>query len=64
MSTPTDTPKSSYAAAGVDIAAGEEAVERIKPYAERASWPEVMGGIGGFAGLFQLKLDRWREPVL
>jgi phosphoribosylformylglycinamidine cyclo-ligase len=64
VSTPTDTPRSSYAAAGVDIAAGEEAVERIKPYAQAAQRPEVLGGIGGFAGLFQLKLDRWTEPVL
>jgi len=64
VSTPTETPKSSYAAAGVDIAAGEEAVERLKPYAEQATRPEVMGGIGGFAGLFKLKLDRWHEPVL
>ncbi|WP_286899963.1 phosphoribosylformylglycinamidine cyclo-ligase [Thermocrispum sp.] len=64
MSTPTDASRSTYAAAGVDIAAGEEAVERIKPYAQRATRPEVLGGLGGFAGLFQLKLDRWTEPVL
>jgi len=48
----------------VDIAAGEEAVARLKPYAAKASRPEVLGGIGGFAGLFELKLDRWSEPVL
>lgn len=53
-----------YAAAGVNIEAGEEAVEQLKPWAEKAQRPEVMGGIGGFAGLFKLKLDRWREPVL
>jgi phosphoribosylformylglycinamidine cyclo-ligase len=64
VSTPTDASRSTYAAAGVDIAAGEEAVERIKPYAQRATRPEVLGGLGGFAGLFQLKLDRWTEPVL
>jgi phosphoribosylformylglycinamidine cyclo-ligase len=57
-------PRPSYAAAGVDIAAGEQAVELIKPYAAATSRPEVLGGIGGFAGLFQLKLDRWTEPVL
>jgi len=59
-----ETPKATYAAAGVDIAAGDAAVERLRPYAERATRPEVMGGIGGFAGLFRMKLDRWREPVL
>jgi len=53
-----------YAAAGVDIEAGDEAVELIKPHAKRASRPEVLGGVGGFAGLFALKLDRWQEPVL
>ena len=53
-----------YAAAGVDIEAGERAVAQLRPHAERASRPEVLGGIGGFVGLFQLKLDRWREPVL
>lgn len=59
-----DNSKATYAAAGVDIAAGEEAVEKLKPYAAKASRPEVLGGIGGFAGLFELKLDRWTEPVL
>jgi phosphoribosylformylglycinamidine cyclo-ligase len=53
-----------YAAAGVDIDAGEQAVELLKPHARRASRPEVLGGVGGFAGLFALKLDRWKEPVL
>jgi phosphoribosylformylglycinamidine cyclo-ligase len=59
-----DSPHATYAAAGVNIEAGEEAVERLKPFAEKASRPEVLGGIGGFAGLFKLKLDRWKEPVL
>ncbi len=54
----------SYAAAGVDIEAGERAVDALRPLAEKASRPEVLGGIGGFAGLFALKLDRYREPVL
>ncbi|MTD58065.1 phosphoribosylformylglycinamidine cyclo-ligase [Amycolatopsis pithecellobii] len=53
-----------YAAAGVDIDAGDEAVELLKPHAERTSRPEVLGGVGGFAGLFALKLDRWKEPIL
>ena len=56
--------RASYAAAGVDIEAGEEAVERLKPWAEKATRPEVLGGIGGFAGLFKLKSGRYKEPVL
>jgi phosphoribosylformylglycinamidine cyclo-ligase len=54
----------SYAAAGVDIAAGEEAVDRLRPWAGKASRPEVLSEIGAFAGLFRLRLDRWRDPVL
>jgi phosphoribosylformylglycinamidine cyclo-ligase len=53
-----------YAAAGVSIEAGDEAVEKLKPWAAKAVRPEVMGGIGGFAGLFKLRLDRWKEPIL
>ncbi|SFA75454.1 phosphoribosylformylglycinamidine cyclo-ligase [Amycolatopsis marina] len=60
----SESTSATYAAAGVDIDAGDEAVELLKPHAERASRPEVMGGVGGFAGLFNLKLDRWTEPVL
>ena len=54
----------SYASAGVDIEAGERAVDALRPYAEKASRPEVLGGIGGFAGLFALKIGRYTEPVL
>lgn len=53
-----------YADAGVHIEAGEEAVEQMRPWAQQATRPEVLGSLGGFAGLFQLKLDRWTEPVL
>jgi phosphoribosylformylglycinamidine cyclo-ligase len=60
----SESTSATYAAAGVDIDAGDEAVELLKPHAERATRPEVMGGVGGFAGLFNLKLDRWTEPVL
>jgi phosphoribosylformylglycinamidine cyclo-ligase len=64
VTTQSDHQNASYAAAGVDIAAGEAAVEQLKPHAARATRAEVLGGIGGFAGLFELKLDRWTEPVL
>lgn len=53
----------SYAAAGVDIEAGDRAVELFKPHAKRATRPEVLGGLGGFSGLFALK-PGYREPVL
>src|SRR3954463_6850833 len=53
----------SYASAGVDIEAGDRAVERFKPLATKATRPEVRGGLGGFAGLFAISGD-YREPVL
>jgi phosphoribosylformylglycinamidine cyclo-ligase len=53
----------SYASAGVDIEAGDRAVELLKPLAKKATRPEVRGGIGGFAGLFALR-GGYREPVL
>src|SRR5690606_26649903 len=53
----------SYAAAGVDIEAGDRAVELFAPLARKASRPEVQGGLGGFAGLFALK-DGYKEPLL
>ncbi|MGI8696500.1 MAG: phosphoribosylformylglycinamidine cyclo-ligase [Mycobacteriales bacterium] len=61
----TDEPRpATYADSGVDIGAGERAVELMRPWVEKASRPEVIGGIGGFAGLFELDLSRWRHPVL
>jgi phosphoribosylformylglycinamidine cyclo-ligase len=53
-----------YEGSGVSIAAGEAAVDLIKPYTEKTARPEVMGGIGGFASLFRLPTDRYRQPVL
>jgi phosphoribosylformylglycinamidine cyclo-ligase len=54
-----------YAAAGVDIAAGERAVELMKASVARAQRPEVVGGIGGFAGLFDAHaLTTYRRPLL
>ena len=49
---------SSYAAAGVDIEAGDRAVELLKSRVARTSRPEVVGGLGGFAGLFRLDTSR------
>ena len=52
-----------YRAAGVDIEAGDEAVRRIAPLARATFRPEVLGGIGGFAGFVQVPAG-YREPVL
>jgi phosphoribosylformylglycinamidine cyclo-ligase len=54
----------SYAAAGVDIAAGDRAVELMKSSVKRTVRPEVLGGLGGFAGLFALDLAKYPQPVL
>ena len=53
-----------YAGSGVSIAAGEAAVDLMKPYTRKTHRAEVIGGIGGFASLFRLPLHRYREPVL
>ena len=55
---------SSYAAAGVDIEAGDRAVELMKSKVVRATRPEVVGGLGGFAGLFRLDTAKYRDPLL
>ena len=52
-----------YRDAGVDIDAGNELVERIKPLVKRSFRPEVMGGLGGFGALFDLS-GKYHEPVL
>ena len=54
----------SYAAAGVDVTAGYEAVKRIKPMVESTYIPGVMGSIGGFGGLFAPDLTGMKKPVL
>jgi len=54
----------SYAAAGVDVTAGYEAVERIKPLAKSTYIPGVMGALGGFGGLFAPDLAGMKKPVL
>ena len=53
-----------YAAAGVDIAAGDAAVEAIKDVVASTARPEVLGGIGGFGGMFALDTQRYANPVL
>lgn len=52
-----------YRDAGVDIDAGDDLVERIKPFAKKTMRPEVLGGIGGFGALFEIS-KKYREPVL
>lgn len=53
-----------YRDAGVDIDAGNELVERIKPLVKATHREGVLGGIGGFGGLFKLDTARYSEPVL
>lgn len=53
-----------YKQAGVDIAAGNEAVERMKKHVSRTMRPEVLTGLGGFGGLFGLNQGQYKEPVL
>ena len=54
----------SYAAAGVDVTAGYESVELIKSHVKRTNIPGVMGGIGGFGGMFELAANEYKNPVL
>ena len=61
MSTPSSS--LSYRDAGVDIDAGDQLVENIKPYAKRTMRPEVLSGIGGFGGLVEIS-KKFKEPVL
>jgi phosphoribosylformylglycinamidine cyclo-ligase len=59
------TAGASYAAAGVDIEAGDRAVQLMKEWVRKATRPEVVGGIGGFAGLFEASaLKRYERPLL
>lgn len=53
-----------YKSAGVDIQAGNELIRLIKPIARNTNRPGVMQGLGGFGSLFELPLDRYRNPVL
>jgi phosphoribosylformylglycinamidine cyclo-ligase len=53
-----------YASSGVDVAAGEKAVALMRGAVDRTRRPEVLGGIGGFAGLFSFDTARYRKPIL
>lgn len=54
----------SYAAAGVDVTAGYESVELIKSHVKRTTIPGVLGGIGGFGGMFEIPYGEYKNPVL
>ena len=56
--------QSAYKEAGVDIDAGEELVERIKPAVKRTMRPGTMGGLGGFGAMFDPKAAGYKDPVL
>ncbi|MGD8568172.1 MAG: phosphoribosylformylglycinamidine cyclo-ligase [Gammaproteobacteria bacterium] len=66
MDSTDQAPKTSlnYKDAGVDIDAGNELVNKIKPYAAKTHRPGVLAGLGGFGSLFELPMDRYRHPVL
>ncbi|NBW53227.1 MAG: phosphoribosylformylglycinamidine cyclo-ligase, partial [Betaproteobacteria bacterium] len=61
--TKKDTQSITYRDAGVDIEAGDQLVERIKPFAKKTMRAEVLGGIGGFGSLFEVP-KKYKEPVL
>ncbi|MDE6412653.1 MAG: phosphoribosylformylglycinamidine cyclo-ligase [Eubacterium sp.] len=54
----------SYAAAGVDVTAGYKSVELIKSHVKKTNIPGVIGGIGGFGGMFEIAANAYKNPVL
>lgn len=60
----SDKIPATYAAAGVSIEAGNELVRRIKPHAQRTFTKGVLGGIGGFGGLFRPEFSGLNDPIL
>ena len=56
--------ENAYKDAGVDIEAGDELVERIKPHVRKTMRPGVMGGLGGFGAFFDVKKEGYKDPVL
>jgi phosphoribosylformylglycinamidine cyclo-ligase len=59
LKTPLD-----YQQAGVNISAGNELVEKLKQITKKTKRPGVLGGIGGFGALFELPLERYKQPIL
>ncbi|MEX0430937.1 phosphoribosylformylglycinamidine cyclo-ligase [Spiribacter insolitus] len=64
MNPPDSKPGLTYRDAGVDIDAGADLVERIKGDVAATRRPGMVGALGGFGGLFELPVDRYRQPVL
>ena len=60
----SETTKLTYADAGVDIKEGAAAVEKMKTYVQETFTKGVLGGLGGFGGLFELDLEGYKKPVL
>ncbi len=63
MSSDSNKKPLTYADAGVDISAGNTLVERIKPIVRRTHRPGVLGGLGGFGGMFELPEGEYKQPV-
>jgi len=60
----TITSPLTYADAGVDIAQADALVDDIKQIAQKTDRPGVLSGIGGFGALFELPIDKYKNPVL
>src|SRR5471032_2765201 len=60
----SDEKRLTYSDAGVDIGAGEKAVERVKAHVRSTFRSEVIGDVGGFGGLFAVDWKRYRDPLL
>ena len=58
-----DSSSDSYAKAGVDVTAGYESIEMIIPHIKSTHRPGVLGGFGGFGGLFEPKLSGMKRPI-
>lgn len=53
-----------YKNAGVDIHTGNQLIERIKPLAAKTKRPGILGGLGGFGALFELPIEKYKQPIL
>ncbi|MBI3777255.1 MAG: phosphoribosylformylglycinamidine cyclo-ligase [Gammaproteobacteria bacterium] len=61
---PPSTTSLTYKDAGVDMDAGDRLVDNIAPFAAKTKRPGVLGGLGGFGALFEVPIDRYKQPVL